>query len=305
MIESLVDTLKGGSYLTLETTPAHLPTMDNIISKIEKYEFCKHIDGFTTTDSPLSKLKYNAIMAAIKLQQRFERPVIATMSMRDRNKIALQSDLLGANDFDIRGILALTGDPAKMSDQPHVKGVLEGNSNLLLQMIYSFNNGMDYAGKPFSIEPRHIYPFAVTNSHSKSMKSLQKRLHEKIKNGAVGVISQPVYDIENAKELLRLFEEARADFDDERGDSQLILGVFPIVKLRTAQFLKSHVPGIYVPDFWVDELTTAAKISEDEERKVGVELSLDLYKKIKKFHPKIHMMSANNFELANELIQRG
>lgn len=302
MFDILVDKLKGGKFLTLETTPSHLPTVDNIISKIEVFEFCKHIDGFTTTDSPLSKLKYNPILAAIKLQQRFKKPVIATMTMRDRNKIALQSDLLGANDFDIRAILALTGDPAKMSDQPNVKGVFEGNSNLLLQIINSFNNGMDYAGKPFSQAPKHITPFAVSNSFSKNFKSLQKRLHEKVKNGAVGIITQPVYDIENAKQLISLFDEAKSDFSDDRADSQLILGIFPIVKLRTAQFLKAHVPGIYVPDYWVDELTVAAKISEEEERKVGLRLSQELYINIRKLHPKIHMMSANNFELANELI---
>ena len=67
-------------------------------------------------------------MLLLKLQQEFNKPVIATMSMRDRNKIALQSDLMGANDFDVRAILALTGDPAKMSDQPHAKGVFEANS---------------------------------------------------------------------------------------------------------------------------------------------------------------------------------
>jgi len=58
----------------------------------------------------------------LKVQERFKKPVITTISMRDRNKLSLQSSLLGANDFDIRVILALTGDPAKLSDQPEVKG---------------------------------------------------------------------------------------------------------------------------------------------------------------------------------------
>ena len=303
MIDKLIQKLKNESYLTLETTPSHLPTISNVIEKIEKFEFCKHIDGFSTTDSPLSKLKYNSILAAIKIQNRFNKPVIATMSMRDRNKIALQSDLLGANDFDIRAILALTGDPASMSDQPKTKAVVEGNSTLLLEIINSFNHGMDYAGKPFATAPKPISAFSVTNSHAKNYKSIQKKMHTKIKNGSVGVITQPIYDIDNAKHLISLFNEARDDFSDKRATSELIIGIFPIIKLRTAQFLSAHVPGIYVPDEWIDRLASAYKISEEEEKKVGLELSSRLFNNIQKLHPKIHMMSANNFELANHLIE--
>ena len=142
-------------YITLETTPAKLPTLDLMIEKIKKSEAYKYIDGFSTTDCPLSKLKYNSIIAAYKLQQEFKKPVIATMSMRDRNKIALQSDLLGANDLDVTHILALTGDPANMSDQPKVKAVVEGSSILLLEIIRAFNNGMDYGGKEFKIKPKY------------------------------------------------------------------------------------------------------------------------------------------------------
>ena len=79
-------------------------------------------------------------------------------------------------------------------------------------------------------------------------------------------------------------------------------GISPITRLRTAQFLSAHVPGIYVPQNWVDELASAAKISEEEEQKVGMELSLNLFNSIKNFHPKIHLMTANKFEIAAELL---
>jgi methylenetetrahydrofolate reductase (NADPH) len=302
MFNELLEKLHNSNYLTLETTPGHAPTFDNIIEKIEQLGLQNKVDGFSTTDNPLAKLKYNALFAAMKLQQKFDKPVIATMSMRDRNKIALQSDLLGANDFDVRAILALTGDPAKMSDQPHTKGVFEGNSNLLLEMIYSFNNGMDYSGKPFNIEPKKISPFSVTNSYAKNFKTLEKKMHKKIQHGSVGIMTQPVYGLKNAQKLLESFNNAKADFKDERKDSQLIFGIFPITKLRTAQFLSAHVPGINVPQEWIEALSNAARISEDEEYKVGMQLSQNLFNDIKKFHPKIHLMTANKFDLANELI---
>ncbi|WP_193228529.1 methylenetetrahydrofolate reductase, partial [Aliarcobacter butzleri] len=108
MFKTLIQKLQEDKYLTLETTPQHEPSMHNIIEKIKKFNLQDKIDGFSCTDNPLAKLRYNSLFAALKLQQEFEKPVIATMTMRDRNKIALQSDLLGANDFDVRAILALT-----------------------------------------------------------------------------------------------------------------------------------------------------------------------------------------------------
>ncbi len=302
MFETLIEKLQEDKYITLETTPSHEPHFGHIIEKIKATGVDKKVDGFSATDNPLAKLKYNALFAAMKIQNTFNKPCIATMTMRDRNKIALQSDLLGANDFDVRAILALTGDPAKMSDQPHAKGVFESNSNMLLKIIKSFNFGMDFAGRPFKFTPKEIYPFAVTNSYAKSFKSLEKKMHKKINEGAIGLISQPVYDIENAKQLLESFENAKQDVVDEKKNAQLIFGVFPITKLRTALFLSAQVPGIHVPQDWIDKLEAAYKISEEEEYKIGMELNRKLINDIQNLHPKIHLMTANKFELANELL---
>ena len=257
MFETLLQKLQEDKYLTLETTPQHEPSMHNIIERIKKFKLQDRVDGFSCTDNPLAKLKYNALFASLKLQMEFKKPVIATMSMRDRNKIALQSDLMGANDFDVRAILALTGDPAKMSDQPHAKGVFEANSLMLLKIIKSFNYGMDMSGHPFKIEPKQIFPFAVTNSYAKNFSSLEKKMHLKIQNGAVGIISQPVFDIENAKKLLESFNIAKEGVEGDKQKAQLIFGIFPVTKLRTALFLSAQVPGIHVPQFWIDALEAA------------------------------------------------
>ncbi|QEP35368.1 methylenetetrahydrofolate reductase [Malaciobacter pacificus] len=302
MFETLIKKLQEDKFLTLETTPQHEPSMHNIIEKIKKFNLQDKVDGFSATDNPLAKLKYNALFASLKLQQEFNKPVIATMSMRDRNKIALQSDLMGANDFDVRAILALTGDPAKMSDQPHSKGVFEANSIMLLKMIKSFNYGMDFAGRPFKIEPKQIFPFSVTNSYAKSYASIEKKMHNKIQNGTLGIISQPVFDVETAKKLLETFENAKEGVEGEKQKAQLIFGVFPITKLRTALFLSAQVPGIKVPQYWIDALESAHNISEEEEYKVGMDLSRDLFRELNKFHPKIHLMTANRFDVANEVI---
>ena len=302
MFKTLIQKLQEDKYLTLETTPQHEPSMHNIIEKIKKFNLQDKIDGFSCTDNPLAKLRYNSLFAALKLQQEFEKPVIATMTMRDRNKIALQSDLLGANDFDVRAILALTGDPAKMSDQPNSKGVFEANSLMLLKMIKSFNYGMDFAGHPFKIELKQIFPFAVVNSYAKNFSSLEKKMHLKIQNGAIGIITQPIFDIENAQKLLESFDIAKENVEGDKRKSQLIFGIFPVTKLRTALFLSAQVPGIHVPQFWIDALEKAHSIGEEEEYKVGMELSSNLFKELNKLHPKIHLMTANRFDVANEII---
>lgn len=296
MFTQLIDKLQNKTYITLETTPSHSPTFKPVVDKIEDLGLHNLVDGFTTTDNPLAKLKYNSLFGAKLLQERFNKPVIATMSMRDRNKIALQSDLLGANEFDIRAILALTGDPATMSDQPHTKGVFEADSTLLLDIISAFNSGMNYAGKPFAQKPKEIYPFSVVNSFAKNPKTLQKKIQKKILHGTRGIITQPVYDVENAKMLLELKENAQTNGKD----AELIFGIFPITKLRTAQFLSAHVPGINVPDMWIEKLKQAK--SEEDEYKIGFELSKKLFDDIKELHPKMHLMCANQFNIAKQLL---
>ena len=303
MFDTLIDKLQNGTYITLETTPGHSAQFTPTIEKIEELGLHNLVDAFSTTDNPLAKLKYNALFAAKMLQERFNKPVIATMSMRDRNKIALQSDLLGANEVDIRAILALTGDPANISDQPHAKGVFEADSSLLLDIISAFNSGMNYAGKPFSHRPKQIYPLAVVNSYAKNPKTLQKKMQKKIKHGALGIITQPVYDLENAKLLLELNEKANAECCNENKSSTLVLGLFPITKLRTAQFLSAHVPGINVPDNWIEALRVANAKGPDEEYKVGFELSKNLFDELKDLHPKLHIMTANQFQLAYDILK--
>ncbi len=288
-------------YITLETTPGHSASFAPVIEKLDSLGIAENVDGFSTTDNPLAKLKFNSIIAAMQLQERFKKPALATMSMRDRNKIALQSDLLGANSIDVRAILALTGDPAKISDQPAAKGVFESDSTMLLDIIKCFNAGIDYAGRELNSKPKPIYPFAVSNAFAKNPKTLLRKFVKKLEHGALGVITQPVFDKENALKLLELFEEAKEISGNK--DGVLVLGLFPVTKLKTAQFLSSHVPGINVPKSWIDTLYEAHGKGEKQEYERGLALSREIFGSILEIHPKIHLMTANRFSLAKELLQ--
>jgi 5,10-methylenetetrahydrofolate reductase len=302
MFEKFIEKLQNDSFLTLETTPKHSAVFDPILDRIEELGLDKKFDGFSVTDSPLAKMKYSSLFASVKLQQRFNKPALATISMRDKNKIALQSDLLGANDFDVRSILALTGDPASASDQPNTKGVFEGNSTMMLDIVKCFNAGIDYAGKPLDVRPKKIYAFAVSNAYAKNLKNIQKKMKLKLEHGAKAIITQPVYSVENAIILKELFEKAKIEARKEKDNPQLILGYFPITKLRTAQFLSAHVPGVNVPKEWSEELYEAKKISDENQEKIGLQMSKKAFNDIFEVHPKMHIMAANNFGLVKKIL---
>jgi 5,10-methylenetetrahydrofolate reductase len=301
MVEKLIEKLNS-SFCTLEITPPKSAHLDDILESVAKITKLDKIDGFVVTDNPLAKLKYSSTLASIKVTQKFAKPVICTMSMRDKNKLALQSDLLGLNDFGVRAVLALTGDPANISDQPNVKGVFEGNSVELVRAIKFLNAGVDFAGKPLKHTPKPIYPFCVTNSYAKSFSNIQKKLQKKIEAGAVAIVSQPVFDVVGATKLLEIFDGVRNTFSDERRDCKLIFGVFPITTLKTAQFLHAYVPGIQVPQTLIDKLFEASKIGVNEEKRVGIEICKNLIAELKSINPRFHIMSANKFDFIDELI---
>ncbi len=304
MFENFCKTLQSNRpFITVEITPPHGASIKPIINKIRDLNLHEKVAGFSVTDNPLAKLKMCGVLSAIQVQQAFNKPVIATMSMRDKNKLSLQSTLLGANDFNLRCILALTGDPAKYSDQPEVKGVLERDSTLLLSIIYRLNNGFDYSNKELNPKPKPIYPFAVSNAYAKDMKRIQKKMIKKLDYGARAIITQPIYDIENAKVLIELFEEAKLlSVRDTANEAQLILGQFPVVRAKTANFISDKVPGITVPKSIIEEMDLAAMDGAEKEQEVGFNLSKSIFNEILKLHPKVHLMTHNRFDLCLELI---
>ena len=304
MFKQFCENLTGDApFISVEINPPHGASVNQIIDKIKKHNLHEKVSAFSVTDNALARLKMSAVLSAIKIQEAFDKPVMATMSMRDRNKLSLQSELLGANDFDLRLILALTGDPAKLSDQPEVKGVLERDSTLLLSIIYRLNNGTDYSGQPLEPAPRPIYPFAVSDAHAKNKRNLLKRMVKKLDYGARGIFTQPVFDAENARELIAFFEEAKTlSIRDSAKEAKLILGQFPIVRARTATFIDDRVPGIHVPKAIIDEMNLAAMDGADKEREIGFALSKRIFDEMITLHGNVHLMTHNRFELCSEII---
>jgi 5,10-methylenetetrahydrofolate reductase len=286
-----------GSFLSLEISPPREPTLTPTLEKIEESGVLEYIDAFSVTDAPLSVPKYNSVIAGYRLQTRFQKPVITTITMRDRNKIGLIGELLGANDLGVTTILALTGDPVRLSPI-EAKGVFEGSSLTLLELISTLNRGIDpVTGKEFKSPPRPITPLAVSNSATSNWRGIERKVWKKVEKGAVGIITQPVYDLSNGEKLVEIGEKVKKEFD--RGE--IILGFFPITSYRTAQFLKEKLPGVTLPDWIMEEMEKAHSKGKEWEREKGVEISRHLFQKLWNLHPKIHFMSSNRFHLLPQL----
>ena len=280
------------------------------------------IDAFVCTDSPLARFKPSSILSSIKLQNALDKPLICTLSMRDRNSMALCGEILGANELGLRAFLSLTGDPIKLGDCAESKGVFEENSLKLARIIRDLNSGIALNGKPLASPVRQIYNFAVINSYSNNPASLATKIKRKLANAPIcAFFTQPIFARQSAEFLLEALENAKREIArggdkdsaeqereanyEENKDAQIIFGFFPVLSFRVAVFLRDKLPGVYIPQEWLGKLEGASVKGKDYEREVGLELSRRVWEDLHNLCnsvPKIHFMSSNHIELLREFL---
>ncbi|EKV56326.1 methylenetetrahydrofolate reductase [Brachyspira hampsonii] len=285
---------------TLEISPQAKYDLGYIEEKINKADISNYIDAFVVTDSPFANLKISSILAALQLQQRLNnnKPFITTQTMRDRNSIAIQNDLIGANYFDIRMVLAVTGDAIANGNQKQAKAVFEGNSQLLINIIKDLNKGKSLGEFAFKEPLKHIYPFCVINSYAKNNDTLKLRLAKKANSGVKAIFTQPIYEAERLELFLKWIDELPL-----KEKPILVPGFFPVLSYKTAYFIYYKLAGAYIPEIWLNKLKEASDKSPEEEKKVAVELSANLFNSMIKKHKKMHIMSMNNYDFVVELLK--
>lgn len=299
MLEQLITKLKSNqAFLSVEVSPSLSSTIGQ--SVIDELESLKVADCFVCTDSPLARLKPSSILSSIKLQNALQKPLICTLSMRDRNSIALCGDILGANEFGLRSFLSLSGDGVKNGDCAGAKGVFEESSLKLGRIIDGLNQGIAANGKTLKDSVETIYNFSVINSYANNTESLKKKMLKKLSNSAVqGLFTQPVFSLEAARFLLESMESINKELGQ---NCVMILGFFPVLSYKVALFLRDKLPGVYIPDEWVQKLEKASMKGKEVERKVGLELSKELFADLQTLHNKFHFMSANKPSLLREFV---
>ncbi|WP_028328405.1 methylenetetrahydrofolate reductase [Brachyspira alvinipulli] len=301
-IENFISTLlnKDEYTFTLEISPQAKYDLGYIEDKINQSKIDEYINAFVVTDSPFANLKISSILAALQLQQRLNnvKPFITTQTMRDKNSIAIQNDLIGANYFDIRMVLAVTGDAVANGNQKQAKGVFEGNSELLIKIINNLNNSKSLGDFTFKEPLKPIYPFCVINSYAKNNESLKVRLAKKANSGVKAIFTQPIYEVERLEILLKWIDELPL-----KEKPMLIPGFFPILTYKTAYFIYYKLPGAYIPETWLNKLKEASDKSPEEEKKIAEELSINLFNDMIKVHKKMHIMSMNNYDFVVNLLK--
>lgn len=301
-VENFIKKLENNDEysFTLEISPQAKYDLSYIEEKINNSNIQNYVDAFVVTDSPFANIKISPILAAIQLQQKLNnnKPFIATQTMRDKNSIALQNDLIGANYFDIRMILAVTGDAVANGNQKQAKGVFEGNSNLLIDIIKNLNKSKSLGEFTFKEPLKPIYPFCVINSYAKNDDSLKVRLAKKANSGVKAIFTQPIYEVERLEFLLKCIDELPL-----KEKPILVPGFFPVLTYKTAYFIYYKLSGSYIPEKWLSKLKKSSDKSEEEERKTAIELSSKLFEDMLKIHKKMHIMSLNNYEFVVDLLK--
>ena len=306
-VENFINKLENEKEFTftLEVTPQAKFDLGYLVEKMKSSNIEKYIDAFIIPDSPFANLKISPILSSLQLSQRLktEKPFIITQTMRDKNSIALQNDLIGANYFDIRMVLALTGDPVVNGNQKQAKGVFEGNSELLIRIIKNLNEGKSAGNFIFKEPLKKIYPFCSINSYSKNDEMLKVRLSKKTASGVKAIFTQPIYEVETLKKFLNWIDEMPLKEMKLKEKPILFPGFFPVLSYKTAYFIYYKLPGAYIPEEWLNKLKDASKKSEDEEKKVAFELSSNLFKDMLSVYKKMHIMSMNNYDFVADLLK--
>ncbi|MFN3485528.1 MAG: bifunctional homocysteine S-methyltransferase/methylenetetrahydrofolate reductase [Planctomycetota bacterium] len=202
-------------------------------------------DAITVGDNPLAVMRLGNVGMA-HLLEREGIPTIVHVSCRDRNLIGLQSTLLEAAALGIRALLAVTGDPARVGDQPQATSVYDLNSFDLIRLMARMNEGKDYAGNDIGGRTRFSIGCAF-NPNVRDLDMQVRRLRKKVAAGAQFALPQPLYD---ADRILPVYNAVRR----ELGDFPVFFGVLPPVSARNAEFLAHEVPGISVPASVLDRM---------------------------------------------------
>ncbi len=271
--------------------PTHLDCAD-VIRGAKALKETGVVDAITLAENPLAILRADNLALAHLIQEQVGIDTVCHMTCRDRNVLAIQNRIMGAHLLGIKGILAVTGDPATASDQPGTTGVFNMDSIGLVRTIKNFNQGVNLAGRP--IKTKTDFSVGVAFSYRPSNPELQlARLQKKRDQGADFVMTQPLFSKDEIEAMMELV-----------GTMEMLIfpGIFPLISARNAEFLHNEVPGITVPQEIRDRLWAYEKV--EDQRKAAFELTVQLIDSIKDFVQGIYIISPlNKWEVSKKLLE--
>ena len=255
------------------------------------------VDLVNVSDSAMARVRMSALSVAFGIQHDLDLECLVHCTTRDRNLMALESELLGAHALGVRNIIALTGDPPRIGDYPTGTGVWDVDSIGLIEILTRLNLAEDPTGR--SIGQRAGFTIACAlDSTAADAATEWDRLERKLDAGAHLVMTQPLYSVEQVEAMLA---EARRRFGPGGIPVPILLGVLPLVSTRHAEFLHNEVPGITIPD----EARAAMRAAGERGSEVGIEMADRLLSAMEGEVAGTYIMpSFGRYEQCAELVRR-
>jgi methionine synthase I (cobalamin-dependent)/5,10-methylenetetrahydrofolate reductase len=255
------------------------------------------VDAVNISDSAMARVRMGAMAVAFGIQHDLDLECLVHFTTRDRNLMAIESELLGAHALGVRNIIALTGDPPRIGDYPTGTGVWDVDSIGLIEILTRLNRGEDQAGSPIGQRAGFTIACALDPTAADSATEWD-RLERKIEAGAHLIMTQPLY---SSQQVEAMDAEARRRFGSAGFPLPVLLGILPLQSSRHAEFLHNEVPGITIPDAARDAMRAAGERGAE----VGLEMSLAMLEQVEALVAGTYIMpSFGRYEQCAELVRR-
>jgi len=263
---------KNNFAVTAEIGPPKGSDSSKITDKAEILKGCA--DAFNITDNQTAVVRLSSMAGSILLRDMNLEPVLQ-ISCRDRNRIALQSDILGASSLGIKNMLFITGDHQLFGNHPSAKGVFDIDSIQLIQIVKNMRDeGIFQNGEDILARNPDVFIGGVANPFADPFEYRVDRLEKKISAGVDFIQTQSVFNVEKFEIWM---DEIR-----NRGlykEVFILAGITPLKSIRMTERMKFHVPGVDIPD----DIYNRMKNSDDEKSE-GYSIAIELIDKIKRIN---------------------
>jgi len=274
---SLQSVLESGKFVvTAEVGP--LKGTDTTEIKEVAELLRRRVDAANITDQQSSVMRLGSLATCYLVKEEGLDPVFQ-VTCRDRNRLALQSDLLSAYVLGIENVLAITGDLPALGDHPQAKPVYDLDSVQLLWVIKRLNEGYDMVGNELKGKP-DFFPGAVVNPGADTQAALELQLvkmEKKIEAGARFFQTQAIYD----PDVFAKFMKRAEGFN-----IPVLAGIIPLKSAGMARFMNKNVAGVFVPEELIEKMAEA-----EDKAQTGIEIAADIIKELKDICQGVHIMA--------------
>jgi methylenetetrahydrofolate reductase (NADPH) len=277
MIASLAAKVAARQFVvTGELTPPKGTDLTRLFANAELLRYA--VDAINITESPRARMSMDARAVAKLLLDRGIETVVQITS-RDRNRIAVQADLLGAAALGLRNFVFMGGDSPQGGDHPDAKPVFDLTASGLLAAAESLRNGKDYAGNPLTGTP-DLFLGATCNPGAPNFEAEVENTRRKIDAGAKMLQTQAIYQVDT---LRRFIDAVKPE------GVALVAGIIPLKSERTAPWLHANLPGVAVPIAMQSEMETAASLGGVRDK--GIELAAKVIAELRDVCQGVHIMA--------------